>query len=80
MTANAAALTHAEARERWGLPDDSLGSVNDPRTHVENGVRYNEKWIYFLPEGERRLIYWHRYDCQGLRIESPDGSVREESI
>ncbi len=80
MTASAIALSHAEARERWGLPDASSGSVNDPRTRVENGVRYNEKWIYFLQDGTKRLVYWHRYDCRGLRIEHRDGTVKEESL
>ena len=62
------------------MPDSREGSVNDPRTREEYGVRYNEKWIYFLRDGERRLIYWHRYDCRGVLVESPDGSIREDSL
>ena len=80
MTAEVLPLSHSEARERWGLPDDSTGNVNDPRTYEENGLRYNEKWIYFLPDGSKRLVYWHRYDCRGLRIEHRDGTVKEESL
>ena len=80
MTAERLPLTHSEARERWGLPDDSVGNVNDPRTYQEHGLRYNEKWIYFLPGGGQRLVYWHRYDCRGLLVEAPDGSVRPESL
>ena len=76
----ASELTHVEARERWGLPDDQIGSVNDPRTHEEYGVRWNEKWIYRLPTGAKRLVYWHRYDCRGVLLESPDGSVRKDSL
>ncbi len=80
MTAERPALTHHEARERWGVPDGSEGSVNDPRTHEEHGLEYNEKWVYFLPDGHKRLVYWHRYDCRGLLLEAPDGSVRAEPV
>jgi hypothetical protein len=71
------ALSHTEACKRWGLPDESEGSVNDPRTREENGVRYNEKWIYLLPEGDRRIVYWHRYDCRGVRVEDTNGQPKE---
>jgi hypothetical protein len=52
---------------RLGTPDLTEGSVNDPRTYDENGVRWNEKWTYLHlvddPSGlSQRLIYWHRYD------------------
>ncbi len=73
-------LNHHEARERWGLPDESLGNVNDPRTREEHGVRYNEKWIYFLSDGGKRLVYWFRYDCRGLLIEAADGTVEAEPL
>lgn len=79
-SAGAVRLTHFEARERWGDPDGSEGSVNDPRTREEHGVRFNEKWVYHLSDGRRRLVYWHRYDCRGVRLEGPDGSVSEESL
>ena len=75
-----AKLTHIEARNRWGLPDRSEGSVNDPRTNEEHGVRFNEKWIYLLPDGAKRLVYWHRYDCRGLLIEAPDGTVQAGNL
>lgn len=74
------ALDHIGARERFGIPDDREGSVNDPRTREENGIRFNEKWVYFLPDGSRRILYWHRYDFRGVRREGPDGSVVEESL
>ena len=76
----ASELTHAEARERFGLADEVVGSVNDPRTREENGVRWNEKWIYLLEDGERRVIYWHRYDCRGVFLVSTDGSAKRESL
>ena len=44
--------------------------MNDPRTHEENGVRWNEKWIYRLEDGEERVVYWHRYDCRGVFLVS----------
>jgi hypothetical protein len=74
------AFKHIDARQRWGEPDAWEGSVNDPRTRQEYGVRYNEKWIYLLPDGSRRLVYWHRYDCRGVRVERPDGRVVREDV
>ena len=76
----ASELTHAAARERFGVPDEVVGSVNEPRTFEENGVRWNEKWVYLLEHAERRIVYWHRYDCRGVVIASPDGSVSRESL
>ncbi|MFQ5698095.1 MAG: hypothetical protein ACE5IL_07400 [Myxococcota bacterium] len=64
-------LTHAAARQRWGSPDEVEGSVNDPRTRETDGIRWNECWTYLLPDGRRRRVYWHRYNCRGVRIEEP---------
>ncbi len=73
-------FTHARAHALWGLPRESEGAVNDPRTYQEHGIRFNEKWIYVLPDGSRRLVYWHRYDFRGaLRVRS-DGTVEAEAI
>ena len=83
MTAEASggrALTHHLARERWGEPDDWTGSVNDPRTLEEHGIRHNEKWIYHLADGSRRLVYWQRYDFRGALREASDGSIEPETI
>ncbi len=78
MTAEA--ISHGEARRRWGMPHASEGCVNDPRTREENGIRWNEKWIYSLDHGAQRIVYWHRYDCRGvLRVEA-DGSVAPEGL
>jgi len=76
----ASEITHAEVRERFGLPTEQIGSVNDPRTREENGVRWNEKWVYLLPGGARRVVYWHRYDFRGVMLESPDGALRKEAL
>lgn len=50
-----------------GTPDHTEGSLNDPREREENGLQFNEKWIYTHlrkdPAGvPMRTIYWHRYD------------------
>ena len=73
-------LSHHQARTRWGVPDACEGNVNDPRTYEEHGLDYNEKWIYFLPEGRKRLVYWHRYDCRGSLLEAADGSIEAEKL
>ncbi len=78
--AAAGRFTHVLARDRWGEPDAWEGSVNDPRTREEHGIRFNEKWIYLLREGQRRLVYWHRYDFRGVLLERADGSVQQESV
>ena len=73
-------LTHYQARERWGEPDTWEGSVNDPRTREEYGIRYNEKWAYLLEGGDRRLVYWHRYDCRGVVLEKANGEVEWQPV
>ena len=74
-----ARLTHRLARERYGEPDEWEGSVNDPRTREEHGIRFNERWTYHLRGGGRRQVYWHRYACRGVLEIAPDGSVIERS-
>lgn len=56
--------TRAELWKKYGAPTEQIGSVNDPRTHEEAGVRWNEKWIYRADDGRSitRTILWHRYD------------------
>jgi hypothetical protein len=76
----ASEVTHATVRERFGLPTEQIGSVNDPRTHEEHGVHWNEKWIYPLEDGGRRIVYWYRYDFRGALREEPDGAVRKEAL
>ena len=40
-----------------GAPRDQSGSVNDPRTPEECGVKWNEKWVYpgAHPDGSDRV-------------------------
>lgn len=73
-------LTHSAARELWGLPDEQQGSVNNPRALEEHGVRFNEKWTYYLSGGEQRLVYWYRYDCRGVVRQAADGSSSPEQF
>jgi hypothetical protein len=66
----------------YGAPTDQVGSVNDPRTHEDYGVRWNEKWIYRGDEGEdvERIVLWNRYDLMGVFRVSPDGEATPETL
>ena len=63
-----------------GAPRDQIGSVNDPRTHVECGVKWNEKWVYPRPDGSQRVVLWNRYDFLGAFRILPDGSGEPEPL
>lgn len=59
--------------ELLGTPNRTEGSLNDPRLYDENGLRFNEKWIYtgltHDPAGvPMRIIYWWRYDFVGTVV------------
>jgi hypothetical protein len=71
-----------EIWERLGAPTDQLGSVNDPRTTDEYGVKWNEKWIYRAEDGEsvERIVLWNRYDLVGIFRIGRDGSAKPESL
>ncbi len=56
-----------------GTPDRTAGSLNSPIELEENGIPFNEKWIYEHlvddPAGApMRVIYWHRYDLTGTMV------------
>ena len=65
-----------------GAPTDQEGSVNDPRTRTEHGVRFNEKWIYRGEDGEsiERVVLWNRYDLAGAFRLRPDGTAEPEPL
>jgi hypothetical protein len=65
-----------------GAPTDQEGSVNDPRTHELQGVRYNEKWLYRGEDGEtlERVVLWLRYDLVGVFRILPGGSAEPEKL
>jgi hypothetical protein len=71
-----------EVWERLGPPAEQRGSVNDPRTREEYGVKWNEKWIYLGDDGKtvRRVVLWNRYDLVGIFRVRPDGSAQAESL
>lgn len=67
----------------FGTPDETVGSVNEPRVQNEHGIEFNEKWIYDRPRHEpsqprARIIYWNRYDfVASERVERDGHRVRE---
>jgi hypothetical protein len=71
-----------EIWERLGAPTDQLGSVNDPRTTDEYGVKWNEKWIYRAEDGEsvERIVLWNRYDLVGVFKLAQGGSAEPEKL
>ena len=75
-------LDRATVWKRLGAPTDQEGSVNDPRTQLEHGVRWNEKWIYRGEDGRsvERVVLWNRYDLAGIFFVKPDGSAEPESL
>ena len=70
----------------FGTPDQTEGSVNEPREREEHGMRFNEKWTYRRPlrdpaSAVDRIIYWHRYDYVGSMIRtSPDGAWQMDDL
>ncbi len=75
-------LDRGQVWKLFGAPTDQEGSVNDPRSHEENGVRWNEKWIYRGEDGEsiERLVLWHRYDLVGVFRVRADGTAEAEKL
>ena len=73
-------VTRKEVWSRLGAPTDQEGSVNDPRTHEEYGVRWNEKWIYRSGAEVVRVVLWHRYDLLGVFRIAPDGTASPEDL
>ncbi len=75
-------LDRGQIWKLFGAPTDQEGSVNDPRSREEHGVRWNEKWIYRGEDGEsiERLVLWHRYDLVGVFRLLPDGSAEAEKL
>ncbi len=56
-----------------GTPDRTDGSLDEPRAREENGVRFNERWLYAHlhddPAGAAmRVVYWMRYDFRSTFV------------
>ena len=81
-TAGPGTLDRGKIWKLLGAPTDQLGSVNDPRSQLEHGVRWNEKWIYRGEDGRsiERIVLWNRYDLAGIFRFKPDGSAEPESL
>jgi hypothetical protein len=75
-------LDRGQAWKRFGAPTDQEGSVNDPRSQEEFGVKWNEKWIYRGEDGQsvERVVLWNRYDLVGVFRLNPDGSAEPEPL
>ncbi len=75
-------LERGEVASRLGAPTEQYGSVNDPRTSEELGVKWNEKWLYRDPEraGFDRIVLWQRYDLLGVWRVSRDGVATPEAL
>lgn len=59
--------------KHFGTPDRTEGSLNEPRDRSENGLVFNEKWIYLHPSRDpahaaQRIVMWRRYDYVGSLI------------
>ena len=65
-----------------GEPADQEGSVNEPRSVEEYGVKWNEKWIYRGGDSEaiERVVLWNRYELVGVFRLLPDGSAEAETL
>ncbi len=85
MTASESARGRVDRALVWkllGEPDEQIGSVNDPRSHEEQGRVWNEKWVYWR-EGSRepeRVVLWHRYDFLGAFRVADDGTLVPEEL
>ena len=71
--------------QRWGTPNATIGSVNEPREMEEHGHRFNEKWTYRLSptapdQPKERLIYWLRYDFVAAYLVTAGGAAVREDL
>ncbi len=83
MSAGGGTIRRNLVVQRWGTPQRTFGSLNEPRERQENGVTFNEKWVYRLPRVEpgdprERIVYWHRYDFVASLLVGADGGVTRE--
>jgi hypothetical protein len=82
---SASAVVRNIVVQRWGTPNVTVGSVNEPREMEENGCRFNEKWIYRLSQAtpdqpRERIIYWHRYDFVAAYLLTAGGALVPDDL
>ena len=82
MSADLDAFDRGTVWKRLGAPTEQEGSVNDPRTHEEHGVEWNEKWVYRGEDGTsvERVVLWNRYDLVGVFRIRADGDAEPEPL
>jgi hypothetical protein len=73
-------LARKDVWKKLGEPTDQIGSVNDPRTHAEHGVRWNEKWVYRDGKSVVRVVLWNRYDLLGVFAVDAAGQLTPEPL
>ncbi len=75
-------LDRGRVAKLLGEPTDQVGSVNDPRSAEDYGVKWNEMWVYKDPEGEGfdRVVLWNRYDLLGVWRVFPGGRSEPEKL
>lgn len=83
MSAHARTIRRNLVVQRWGTPQATEGSLNEPREREEHGYRFNEKWTYHAPRNDpakarERTIYWLRYDFVASFIVDPQGRLVPE--
>jgi hypothetical protein len=71
--------------QRWGTPQETVGSLNEPREREEHGHRFNEKWIYRAPRDDprrprQRMIYWLRYDFVAAFVIDAQGRLVRDDL
>jgi hypothetical protein len=77
-------LTRNDIVRLFGTPNETIGSVNEPRQQHEAGFQYNERWVYDRPKNEpsrpkARILYWQRYDFVASERVERDGHRVPES-
>ena len=65
---------------RLATPDKTAGSVNNPVVREEDGIRFNDKWLYEHlvddPSGmAQRVFYWMRYDLIATKVRANSSDV-----
>lgn len=69
----------------FGTPDRTEGSLNEPRERHQDGLTFNEMWIYKAPRRDplgatERAVLWRRYDYVGSLVRrTKDGDWEKDA-